>query len=299
MSREAVAYIKSLITCPNGERLTLPERLIAFLVGDYYQDAGGSFPSLETLASDGGTTKRHCQKLLTAIEQKGLIIKEHPQSQGRGTRTVFRFPGFDKQRASNETPLPTKDARADILSDQKGVQKDVQKGVQKGVQNAVVLNEELVTGNWEQSGWTAHARESSFNSMVIAHPGRNNHLGITLNPKLIKSAQAAVEWEMTQGRTETEAHTFILKRTQALADVVDERQWHRGIKAIVRFFAEQEYRLEPGQLIQRWAALPASVSAETIEKRRKAKIKRARQKAARVEHEKELLERYGTTHLSY
>jgi len=126
----------------------------------------------------------------------------------------------------------------------------------------------------------ACARELSLDALVRLHHGRRNCPG-ELHPKLIEAARAAVKWEVSHGRTEAEALTFIFERTRALADVVHESKWSNGVKAISHFFAQQEYRLEPAELIRRW-------DAELLQSRANAKIKRARQKADRLAFEAEM-----------
>ena len=53
MSWRASAYIKALVVCPNGKRISGTEKLVALVLADSHQDKGeGTYPAVRTIAED-------------------------------------------------------------------------------------------------------------------------------------------------------------------------------------------------------------------------------------------------------
>jgi hypothetical protein len=54
MSWRASAYIKALVVCPNGERISRTEKLVALVLADSHQDKGKTFtfPAVKMIAED-------------------------------------------------------------------------------------------------------------------------------------------------------------------------------------------------------------------------------------------------------
>lgn len=97
MSARASGYMKGLVFCPNGERLTPREKLVGMVLADSHQDRAKSFtyPSVETIAEESLSDKRTCQRYLEALERKGVILRLRPKGQGRGCLVFYFFPALD------------------------------------------------------------------------------------------------------------------------------------------------------------------------------------------------------------
>ena len=104
MSREAFAYVKRLKRCPDGSELLMSERVAAMVLGDFYHD-DGAFPSVARLADECGVDLRRCRRLLDALQDKKLITKTRPDSQGRAHLTCFKFPEFDAMTPEQKKSL--------------------------------------------------------------------------------------------------------------------------------------------------------------------------------------------------
>lgn len=105
MSVRAVAYMKELHTCPNGEIVTRTEKLIGIVLGDSHQDRANrrTFPSVDMIAEDGMVSERTCQRVLASLERKGVIRREYPGGIGRGKTTYYFFPALDDKGCHDVT----------------------------------------------------------------------------------------------------------------------------------------------------------------------------------------------------
>jgi hypothetical protein len=131
VSVRAVAYMKALTQCPNGERITGPEKFLGMILGDSHQDRAHArtFPSIETIAHDAIMSESTCFRVLASLERKGVIRREHPNGTGRGKLTFYFFPELDEKGCQSDT-LPA------VEKDRKGCQPDTlfsEEGCQKGV----------------------------------------------------------------------------------------------------------------------------------------------------------------------
>lgn len=97
MSWKASAYIKELVVCPNGERITRSEKLLALVLADYHQVGEPTYPSIPSLAQDSLLEERQARRLLDSLERKGVLLREYPENQGRGAKIFYRFPGIDSK----------------------------------------------------------------------------------------------------------------------------------------------------------------------------------------------------------
>jgi hypothetical protein len=95
---KASAYIKELIVCPNGERITRSEKLVALVLAEFHQVS--TFPSVRTIAEDSLMDERACRRLLASLERKGVILREHGDRQGRGQTTFYFFPAITAERGA-------------------------------------------------------------------------------------------------------------------------------------------------------------------------------------------------------
>lgn len=98
MSWQASAYVKELVVCPNGERLTRTEKLVALILADSHQIRAErcTYPSVREMAADALIDLRTCRRLLTSLAQKGVIEILRPERQGAGKINCYRFPQLDK-----------------------------------------------------------------------------------------------------------------------------------------------------------------------------------------------------------
>lgn len=97
MSARASAYAKTLVVCPNGERLSRGEKLVLIVLADNHQDKAKHFtyPSVETLAEDALCDRRTCQRHLASLERKGVIRRMRPANQGSGMTVFYFFTALD------------------------------------------------------------------------------------------------------------------------------------------------------------------------------------------------------------
>jgi hypothetical protein len=137
MSARASAYAKGLLECPNGELISPREKLVLMVLADSHQDRAGryTYPSVQTIAEDSMCDRRSCQRYLAALERKEVIIRMHPEHQGRAQITYYFFTELD------EVPKGWQPA---ALSEhgiflQKGGKRAVERAA-KGRQNALSLN---------------------------------------------------------------------------------------------------------------------------------------------------------------
>lgn len=98
MSWKASAYVKELVVCPNGERISRTEKLVALVLADEHQDKAKAFtfPAVKSIAVDALMDPRHCRRVLDSLERKGVIRRDRPANQGRGQITYYAFPELDK-----------------------------------------------------------------------------------------------------------------------------------------------------------------------------------------------------------
>ena len=97
MSARASGYMKALVVCPNGERITPREKLVGMVLADSHQDKARRFtyPSVDTIAEESMSDRRTCQRYLAALERKGVIRRLRPANQGRGAQVFYFFPALE------------------------------------------------------------------------------------------------------------------------------------------------------------------------------------------------------------
>jgi hypothetical protein len=128
MSVRAVAYVKQLVVCPNEDRLTKTEKLVALCLADSHQDKSATYtyPAVATLAEESLMDERSCRRILGELARKGVVEILRPVSQGRGLVNCYRFPALDPPWKS-----PGKGGHSvPLLSAQRGVERRA-KGGQK------------------------------------------------------------------------------------------------------------------------------------------------------------------------
>jgi hypothetical protein len=102
--------------CPNGERLSRTEKLVALVLADSHQDRCGAhtFPSVMTISEDALMDERTCRRVLGSLERKGVIVRERGERQGRGQVTFYIFPALDgvaekSEKGGQNAPLSNVD----------------------------------------------------------------------------------------------------------------------------------------------------------------------------------------------
>ena len=105
MSWVATSYVKKLRVAPNGEVITKGEKLVLFVLSDYYHDESGyAWASLSHLAQESLHTRSGVIKTLQALEQKGVlaILRSEDAATKRVTNR-YRFPALEA--SDSRTPL--------------------------------------------------------------------------------------------------------------------------------------------------------------------------------------------------
>jgi hypothetical protein len=105
VSVRAVAYIKLLTVCPNGEYISRSEKFVGMVLGDNHQDRAHrrTYPSVEGMAEDAMMSERQFLRLLASLESKGVIRREYPDGRGRGKTTFYFFPELDEKPAEKKS----------------------------------------------------------------------------------------------------------------------------------------------------------------------------------------------------
>jgi len=105
MSWRATSYVKRLRCHADGTPLTAREKLILFVVADYYDDRRGcAWPGFSVLSEEALTSRRHLGTLLEQIEGHGTLAIE--RSDGRSNS--YRLPKLAKTREASS--LETREA---------------------------------------------------------------------------------------------------------------------------------------------------------------------------------------------
>jgi len=144
VSWKASAYIKELIVCPNGERVSRSEKLIALVLAESHQMHGeGTFPSLQSMAVDALMDERSARRLLGSLERKGVIVRRRAERQGRGQMTFYFFPALEavqdpkNQQKTGSKPSSKGGQFAPLFFDERGTE-----GGQKGDKSRIPYKEE-------------------------------------------------------------------------------------------------------------------------------------------------------------
>lgn len=97
MSWMATSYVKKLRVAPNGALISKGEKLVLFVLSDYYHDESGyAWASLSHLAQESLHTRSGVIKTLHALEQKGVlaILRSEDAATKRVTNR-YRFPALE------------------------------------------------------------------------------------------------------------------------------------------------------------------------------------------------------------
>lgn len=108
MSVAAIAYVKTLYTAPNGEKLRAIDKAILYTLADYYNDQdGAAWPSIERLAVESGIGRTATKSHLNQLTQFGVLeVERQTRKDGSNTANRYRFPGLERGREATEGGRP-------------------------------------------------------------------------------------------------------------------------------------------------------------------------------------------------
>lgn len=125
MSWKATAYVKELVTAPNGEKVTQAEKLLLFVLADYHHTQRDLiWPSQKTLAEDALCSERHIRRLTDSLVTKGVLIVQ--STHGRGKTATYRFAALNLTKPDDMSGLEitAEDVKPDIESTKTGPKPD-------------------------------------------------------------------------------------------------------------------------------------------------------------------------------
>lgn len=169
MSAEAIAYVSTLLQCPDGAELTCTQKCILFCLADHHnRSTNRCFPSQELLIAESLTSKDTVQRAIAYLQVHGVIQRSHPTNQGRGRVCAYRFPDLDRrhQIRPNEGGSLEGEHRAPLFTNRKGEQKG-SNGTPKGEQKGSIDYNRYKEGtcnhiNQGTGGARARAREAAL-----------------------------------------------------------------------------------------------------------------------------------------
>jgi hypothetical protein len=164
MSAEAIAYVATLLRCPDGAALNCTQKCILFCLADHHNRSSHRCdPSQELLVAESLTSKDTVQRAVDHLQRHGVLQVSRPILQGRGKRTSYTFPALDAAEEVREGGkyLPKGEHGAPLFSPPergaKGEQIAPERGA-KGEHPPVCNKEEPVTIEPKNQG---HARASA------------------------------------------------------------------------------------------------------------------------------------------
>ena len=107
MSWRATAYVKGLVTAPNGEKITRTEKLMMFVLADYHDvRTDEAWPSIRTLAGDALLSEQRTKEIRASLVRKGLLeARQIRQADGTYASNRYRFCELDTRRGAYEPPV--------------------------------------------------------------------------------------------------------------------------------------------------------------------------------------------------
>lgn len=107
MSWKATAYVKGLVTAPNGEEITRTEKLLMFVLADYHDvRADEAWPSVKRLARDALLSEQRTKEVRESLVRKGLLVVRqirHPDGTYASNR--YAFSELGTRRGLYEPPV--------------------------------------------------------------------------------------------------------------------------------------------------------------------------------------------------
>jgi hypothetical protein len=139
LSWQATAYVKDLLTCPDGARLSRGQKLLAFTLADYHNThRHAAWPSIPTLAREALISLAQAKRDLAYLEEHLLIRKVRPEKMGRGWVCAYEFLALDTEKelvkGVHHEPLFCAQE-----SGSKGAHREQQSG-SEGVQKGLTVN---------------------------------------------------------------------------------------------------------------------------------------------------------------
>ena len=106
MSWGATAAVKSIVVDPLGKRISAREKLVLFVIADYYnEEYRCAWAGLSSIARDSLTSRRHLQTIISKLEERVLLNVERRERE----TNIYRFPFLGLQRVEvprEATSLP-------------------------------------------------------------------------------------------------------------------------------------------------------------------------------------------------
>jgi hypothetical protein len=145
MSAEAIAYVATLLQCPDGAELTCTQKCILFCMADHHnRSTRRCNPSQQLLVTESLTSKDTVQRALSYLERHAVVAIGRPTNQGRGRYLCYTFLALDapQQLALKLEQLAKGPQAAPLFSPpERGVEGEhtAAKGEQKGSNGHIVI----------------------------------------------------------------------------------------------------------------------------------------------------------------
>lgn len=144
MSWKATAYVKEIVVCPDGRRITVSEKLLCFILADYHRiDENLAWPSLPRLARESLLSERQARRCLQSLETKKVIRIE--KGLGRGNISTYSFPALDvAEQIKGDTMAPFSEIKGDMEGREKGTSGALKGDISGSVKKNRMNRDELV-----------------------------------------------------------------------------------------------------------------------------------------------------------
>src|SRR5437016_13897734 len=106
LSWSATAAIKGLTHDIFGKPMTAREKLVLFVIADYYNpEYSCAWAGLASIARESLTSRRHLLRVITQLEKKGMLDVEHRDQD----TNIYRFPCMGATSIPRDTMSPPRD----------------------------------------------------------------------------------------------------------------------------------------------------------------------------------------------
>jgi hypothetical protein len=172
MSAKAMQYVKGIAVAPNGERLTFGERAVLLYLADSHSETrGAAWPSVQTIATYFGVTRRAIQYHLAGLTRKRVTWAERRVARNRAANTVSHYWHFTQidgppSRADISRYLELQERGRSAVKTMRGISR--QQGCHAEPLNTEgCQSEPLSIGKGCQKGFNRrHAGEASFAALL-------------------------------------------------------------------------------------------------------------------------------------
>lgn len=107
MSWKATAYTKDLRVGVGGEKITRSEKLLLFIIADYYNDEQGeAWPSVKALAEDAIMSQQLVKQVRQSLVRKGVLtVRQVLKEDGSFAPSRYSFADLDTRRKLTHPPV--------------------------------------------------------------------------------------------------------------------------------------------------------------------------------------------------